>query len=352
MTINFKVIGSNELSEWYAALEHLDKLEPCFLPEYHSAYTRDSLQSSMMLHLNDGKHHFCYPFILTQIGDNRILGAQFSDYADVSSVYGYSGPYANTNDPDFINEAWILIDEWLTNRNVIAEFTRYSPFLKNTNFRAHGTKLEINRKLAFSMLTNKPDVFSLLDSKTRNMIRKAEKNGLIFSELEERGSIKAFRELYNTTMERNKPEKFFMYDEAYFSKMSKLNQKGYLKIYGVRENNQIIAAAMVLTVRSAAIYHLGCSNEAGLKSGASNLLLFKIHQELIKNGVTSFNLGGGRAAVDEDPLLRFKCKNSIGTSDYFIGKRVINSRIYKQIKDIYLLYDPSIQSENRIIYYR
>ena len=61
------------------------------------------------------------------------------------------------------------------------------------------------------------------------------------------------------------------------------------------------------------------------------------------------NLGGGRSTAVNDGLLKFKRDNSTDLIEFFIGKRVINKRIYEIISEEFKI---DKNQNNKLIFYR
>ena len=90
----------------------MNDYDVCFLPEYHNAYSSKLEESRSILWTYSKDNFFYYPFILEPIifyNEKNILKTKFND---ISSVYGYSGPYSNNFDKNFLKEAWKKFDEW------------------------------------------------------------------------------------------------------------------------------------------------------------------------------------------------------------------------------------------------
>lgn len=348
------VLDAEDAAAWRSALSVFPRVDVCQLPEYHAAYrTRSPDSRALLWTYGDGGQRFAYPFLLTPAGWKDSGGAwRNTGYADISSIYGYSGPLSTTGDPAFLEAAWAGFDDWALEARVIAEFIRFSPHARTSDFVHRESAVEANRDIAVSDLPeSEAALMEALDSKTRNMIRKAERSGLQARELEPRVWIPAFRSLYDETMNRNASPDFFFYDDAYWNRLLALPD-GELRIFGVFHGGDLISAAVALAHRDGALYHLGASRGEFSNLGANNLCLFHMGRCLLERGVAFLNLGGGRTTAPDDPLLRFKKSNATGTVKYRIGKRILDPGAYRAVADRWSGDFRAAAAPARLIFYR
>ena len=322
------LVSAIECSKWRETLVEFGELDGTFLPEYHLAYAgRTGRSEAFIWHFSRNGMHFAYPFIKTPV----VIGDLELPYSDISSVYGYTGPIATTQDTTFLKEAWQAFDEEAARQNIVAEFTRFSPFNKNEIFAHPQTSVIANRTLAASYLPESRELLiASLGSKTRNMLRKAEREGLTARQLDLPENLPAFRLLYDETMLRNHAPEFFLYDDTYWHHLLSLGKNG-LKLFGAFAGEKMVAASMAISNGKSGLYHLGASLTEFAKLGAGNLSIFSMSQGLMDCGVTFINMTGGRTDHAEDPLLLFKRSNANATVTFHIGKRILNPDAYNYI---------------------
>lgn len=343
--MTYKILLPNQIEEWRETLKKFSRVDVCQLPEYNIAYQRRIRNSQACMWCY--KDSFCYPFLLTpvQVRDKNNNVHQ-TEYYDISSIYGYSGPLCS--DKAILEDAWSAFDDWSKEQKVIAEFTRYSLFAK-TNENAHPeTEILDNRPSAVTYLDG--DLLQSLGKKTRNMIRKAEKSGLIAEELDPKAYMDSFRALYDETMERNKATDFFAYDDVYYDTLLSIPGEE-LRLFGAFDQGKMVAAAISLSHGDGALYHLGASLREYSNLGAGNLALYSMSAALQEGGVKFITVGGGRTTVSDDPLFRFKKSNASHVETFQIGKRIVNQKGYKEVVDLWeSLYKKPIETSNLIFY--
>ena len=255
---------------------------------------------------------------------------------DISSVYGYSGPLIKRYDKEFFKLAWSVFDKWALKNNVICEFTRFS-FYNDNSINAHpATRVAYNRSIAVSYFNITEDEHrKIIGPKTRNMIAKALSADLNLRALNFNEHFKNFKGFYDKLMEKNSATHFFFYNDEYYEQLGKLGREN-LRLFGIFKGDDLVGGVIVLTYNNYALYHLGAIKEGLNKFGCTNFYLFEIWKILYDEGIEIFNLGGGRTTDLEDPLLKFKLRNSNSSEQFQIGTRLINEGAYNKVKNIFI----------------
>lgn len=338
-------IDLSSKDKWKKCLNKFENLDFHFYPDYHDLYHSTYKKSDSLLWVYENEEKiFLYPFHKTKI-NLEILKTEI--FYDISSTYGFVGPVSNTTDEVFILDAWQKFDEWAVKKNIILEFIRFNPLKGNHNLSHKNTIVEFNRQVGVSDFTKGEIYFkNKIPSKTKNMIKKALKNGFKTSRLNFLDYKNQFAKIYLETMERNKATNFFYYDEEYFNKLANLKETEF---YGIIQNDILIAGGIFFVSNSIASYHLGVCLTDYLKFGLSNLYLYDASIDFIKKKVLYMNLGGGRSTDINDGLLKFKRDNSTDLKEFFIGKRIINKKIYEIISEEFKI---DQRQNNKLIFYR
>ena len=349
-----QVIRADQHQQWRDQLAVFPRIDVCHLPEYHEAYSqRFEGAEALMWVYQDKDEILCYPFLLSPVilqGDD---GQAFTTgFNDISGIYGYSGPLTSSDDTAFLALAWQAFDRWAQEQRVVSEFIRFSTYVDNKSWAHPETSVEYNRPVAIAWLPGDADTFmAQLNSKTRNMIRKAIKSNLVEHEVDVGEALSDFRTLYQDTMGRNQATDFFMYDDSYYDRLLSL-AAGELVLFAVYQQNQMVAAAMGLVHEKMAFYHLGASTLDASRLGAGNLALFAMASALIDRGVECFSVGGGRTTAADDPLFRFKKSNATSIGEFYIGKRVIDQEGYDSIVKTWESMNHSELNSNNLQFYR
>ncbi len=283
------------------------------------------------------------------------LRKSIGDFYDFETAYGYGGPISNTDDNGWIRDALNETAEHFTSNRYLCGFIRFHPFLHNAELCAESMKVLFDRNTVYidTEKTEEQIWMGQISSKNRNMIRKAEKNGLVYSTEWEFESLDEFVCLYNNTMRRLNAESFYYFDNEYYKGMaSECHNQMFLGT--VRKDGRMICGALFLLDGIYGHYHLEGSDHDFSALGANNLLLWCAAKEMHKRGVKKFHLGGGYDQSLDNSLLKFKKAFSPYQEKFYIGKWIFNQNEYDRICSQWEKDNPDkIQAfGNRLLKYR
>ncbi len=254
-------------------------------------------------------------------------------YYDIITPYGYGGPIfkikEDINKQKFVDEYCEKFSEYCKKNNIVSEFIRFHPLEKNYENLEKFYQINHISNTIFIDLSSEEEILKNMTSKTRNMIRKAIKNDLIFEEDKDQKTLKNFQELYYLTMNKNKADAMYYFDFSYFQNL--FNIKNKVKLFNIKLNDEIIASSTILIGDKWIHYHLSANTELGYKYAANNFLLYNVALWGNKNGFEKFHLGGGYGGNDS-PLFKFKkSMNERGILEFCIGKKIYNKEIYNEL---------------------
>ena len=265
------------------------------------------------------------------------LRSEFLGYYDFETAYGYGGPISNIEDPDWCNKAFCAIHDYLKNNNYLCGFTRFHPLLDNERLvdavsEEHKIQVIYDRQtIAIDTSQSSDEIWTKqISSKNRNMIRKAEKNQLVYKTEFNFESFDEFIELYNATMKRLTADDFYHFEQEYFYKL-KESLAGNSFLGTVRKGGKLICSAIFMYSNYYGHYHLEGSDYNYSGFGANNLLLWKAACEMHELGIKEFHLGGGTSSSKNDSLFKFKKVFSSNEKRFFIGKEIFNEPVYRSI---------------------
>lgn len=258
-------------------------------------------------------------FVLHSLLKGTVPG---TDYSDVMSPYGYGGPVTNAvDDSDFLEAAHEAYIEFAADAGILAEFTRLHPCVDHPFF----GEIHYNRRTVYL-----PKEGSNYTAKCENMIRKAEKEGLeVIMSIPE--NIPHFAVSYRECMDRLRADKFYFFDDEYFEALAKLPNT---LLMVVELDREWLSAAIFLRGESFWEYHLSCTNERGRKMAATNLLIDYTYALAMKQDKGLY-LGGGKTALDNDPLLKFKSSFGGSLKQFLVGSQVFKPETYFALLEEY-----------------
>jgi len=249
-------------------------------------------------------------------------------YYDTVTPYGFSGPLILWS-PDrlaFACEFDARFQTYCQENRIIAEYVRFSPWLKNHLAFQSCYELKPNRVTLSVDLTG--DFFTQeFSSKCRNQVRKAQKSGVCV-EFDFRGERLAdFIRLYGMMVEKNDISGYYDFPEVFFKAVFAQCAPHAFLAHALYEG-QVISSAIFLSYGPYLHYHLA-GNAPGYGSLCANhLLLFEVAKWGKAQGKTTLHLGG----AFEKGLLAFK--QSFTKSEglpFFVGTRIRNPAVYQAI---------------------
>lgn len=252
-------------------------------------------------------------------------------WKDASSPYGYGGPVANTDDPDFLREAWTAYEAWMRANRVVVEYVRFHPLMANE--RLYGGRVADNREVVSIDLVS-GDATSAYPSRLRQTLKKAERAGLCYAEYPLAARCEAFAQYYRTAMRGIGADPFYLFEDTYFRALAATGM-GRVGVCGAEagaDAPQWLAACLFIDAPGVREYHLAATSEAGRAHGASAFALHQGAMAARQRGAMSMYLGGGTDARRDNPLLFFKGGFSPLRLVYRTGFSVFDASGYEEIK--------------------
>ena len=324
----------NEALKYYSALPEKIKF-----PGAHPTYSlidgsRDSQIAPTFFVYTAHEHTFYHSFHLRKIEN---LGV-----CDIESPYGYAGPLSSTTDETFINEANKAYYDWCVQRDILVEFIRFHPVIKNDVFYT-GTKRAIRKTIEIDLSLN---LFESYASRGRYEIKRAERDGVIVYESNNAKHLDVFVQMYIETMQRVGADSYYFFPKYYFKKMFEWEKSTLI----VSENSEheIIAASFFLSDGEICEYHLSGAKKIVNSSGGVRSIINLSAKNAKINGATSLHLGGGTDSSPDDSLLFFKKSFSKKEQAFCIGTRIFQTDRYEDLKNKLT----NLLHPERIIFYR
>ena len=266
---------------------------------------------------------------------------------DSVTPYGYGGVLFEGNTSED-NKAvfWKEYLSTMDQEHIVDNFVRYHPVLKNAeSMKSISEVIDLGKTVAFD-LASPEIIWENIISKNRNMIRKAEKNGIEIHHGKDLALFEDFRRIYNATMEKDNAEEYYFFGEKFYESIHNDLRDNYEMFYAVYEG-QIIAMSIMLYGNKQMHYHLSGSVLEYRNLAPSNLLLYKAAVWGCEQGYKTFHLGGG-VGSGEDNLYKFKAAfNKNSEYQFSIGKQIFDQETYDKLVAIRAEQDPNFDKESK-----
>ncbi|MGD9780270.1 GNAT family N-acetyltransferase [Methanomethylovorans sp.] len=307
--------------------EELKRVQPFhkdiyFTEEYCRLYNSEQRKAAAFS-VKIGQDRLLMPIMLGEIPG-------MTGFYDFETPYGYGGPIATNNDPEFWKKALsILLDE-MRMQNIVCGLIRYHPLLGNEDSaKVLLPSVKDRKTVIIDLRPNENEIWEAqVHSKNRNAIRKAEMAGLEFTVDDDFSELNNFINIYESTMKRLGAATGYLFGPDYYNGI-KTELMGNSFIGMVRSKGTIIAAAIFLYQIPWGHYHLSGSTPDARLLSANNFLVYRGALELKRRGVEVMHLGGGTDSQEKNSLLAFKQRFSPNNRWFSIGKVVLNAEKYK-----------------------
>lgn len=299
----------------------------------------------LLIDFENGSERFCYVVMQKDIAcSDKFNGIIPSGtYHDWETPYGYGGPLTDSIISGASQELFQKeITTYCTQNHIVSQFVRFHPLLKNHTVLPEVIEVRHLRETIFMDTVSPERIMQNMDSKNRNMVRKAIKSGVII-ERRDIGDYQDFIPMYEETMQKNGADPYYLFNGTYFDSLGMMQENACI-LYAMLEGKPISSSILFYNDRYMH-YHLSGSCVEYRKYSPSNLLLYEAACMASQMGIKQFHLGGGMAP--EDSLFGFKKQfNKYGRAPFVVGRTIFDSKAYKELLYIRKEQDPEFDVEN------
>lgn len=193
-----------------------------------------------------------------------------------------------------------------------------------SNLRAEGFEYQPRSSLFLDLSVSRDAVWGKFQSRARNMIRKAEKNGVLCKvERLDRTVIEEYYRLVSATFQRQNlvmPHPI----EAYFALSRHLEKNNNIMFISARKDGILVSAGVFLIDRRRMVFHSGSSTKLGNDVAASSLVQWAAIKEGHSRGLLGYDMGG----VGIDSIDKFK--KSFGGNPIYHHRWVFTSNFLRR----------------------
>ena len=260
---------------------------------------------------------------------------------DSVTPYGYGGVLFEGDTSEAKLQAfWKAYLAEMEKEHIVDNFVRYHPVLKNAvPMKSVSDVIDLGKTIAMD-LASPEAIWENIHSKNRNMIRKAEKNGVVIEHGKGMDLFDRFIEIYNATMDKDDAEAYYYFKRPFYESIHNDLRDSY-ELFYARLDDKIISMAIMIFANSRLNYHLSGSDIEYRNLAPSNLLLYKAALWGCEQGMKTFHLGGG-VGSGEDSLYKFKAAfNKVSDYQFSIGKQIFDQQKYDELVALRRKSDPN-----------
>jgi len=341
-----KCLTYKQAVQWNEYVKSFPNWDVYYLCGYAESFIQNGDGEPLLFCYEDECSRMCYVVMKNDIAACSPFwnSLPIGKYFDFETPYGYGGPlvdgeFGAESQKQFAEQLNIFCEE----NGVVSQFVRFHPMLENHTLFSEVSENVYMRDTVFVDTSSEDIIFANLDSKNRNMVRKARKSGIqiVQRPMED---YEAFLEMYCETMHRNSADDYYLFSEKYFACLRDSLKDNATIFYAMLENKPVSGAIFLFNEKTMH-YHLAGTNWEYRKLAASNLLLYEAAIWACKSGITRLHLGGGLS--ENDSLFGFKKQfNRSGRLSFYIGRTIFNRTAYDCLLQIRKQLDPEFDINN------
>lgn len=327
-----KLYDLSHSEEWDAIVRSFDKYDVYYLSGYVKAFHIHGDGEPFLLYYEESDLRAIYVYMRRSTAIDGMF--------DSVTPYGYGGVlFEGNTSKENLSAFWNVYLELMSRENIVDNFVRYHPVLGNAVLmKGISNVIDLGKTIAMD-LSSPEVIWENIHSKNRNMIRKAEKNGIVIEHGQGMELFDEFIKIYNATMDKDHAEKYYYFKRPFYESIHNDLRNNYEMFYAKLED-KIIAMSIMIFANGRMNYHLSGSDIEYRNFAPSNLLLYKAALWGCEQGFKTFHLGGG-VGSGEDNLYKFKAAfNKNSDYQFSIDKQIFNQAIYDELVKIRRTSDP------------
>lgn len=315
-----QIIGTSQLKQWDEIVCSFSEYDVYYLSGYVKAFQIHGDGEPQLLYYEQYGLRAIYVYMKRKTA--------IEGWYDSITPYGYGGVLfeGDTSEAN-LKAFWNTYMHKMREENIVCNFVRYHPVLANAvPMKTVSDVIDLGKTVAFHL--DSPEmIWQNIVPKNRNMIRKAEKNGVEIHHGTDMTLFKDFVKIYNATMDKDNADEYYYFGEDFYKSIHEDLNDHYEMFYATYDG-KIIAMSIMLFANKQMHYHLSGSVLEYRNLAPSNLLLYKAALWGCEQGYKTFHLGGG-VGSGEDNLYKFKAAfNRESDYQFSIAKMIFDQEKY------------------------
>lgn len=335
MKVNIFSSNNNELNKWERYYNRLSSKGVYHRPKYIKTietHYRDPAELFILEY--DDNNFIYYPYFkrsLSSLPFAKYCDFDTSAYFDIVSSWYYGGPILEGNNESVVDELVVsfgkAFSEYCRASNIVSEFIRFDPYLKNHSYFEKLFPISKNRDVVYvDLKQTEDDIFQSMEGRCRTAIRKALKLGVKVRMMDRAEDINDFYEIYVKEMERKKALSHYFFDLNFISLLFEQMSSDIKLIIAELDGITVSGGIFVREPGQTVHYFLMATDYNYRQYRANNLILYEAILFFKKDGVKIFDLQGGREGV-----YKFKKSFSKNRAAFFTSGMVHNRPVYEEL---------------------
>ena len=318
-----QIFNMSQAKEWDELVHSFANYDVYYLSGYVKAFQIHGDGEPQLFYYNENGLRGIYVYMKRKTAIESVY--------DSITPYGYGGfLLEGDKSEENIKSLWKTYVEKMKSENIVDNFVRYHPVLANAvPMKVCSDVIDLGKTVAMD-LTSEEVIWKNIHSKNRNMIRKAEKNGIVIKHGQGLELFDDFIKIYNATMDKDNAEAYYYFKPEFYKSIHEDLKDNY-EMFWAEYEGKIIAMSIMIFANGRLNYHLSGSDLQYRNLAPSNLLLYKAAMWGMEKGMNTFHLGGG-VGSGEDNLYKFKIAfNRFSDCQFSIAKHVFDNEKYDEL---------------------
>jgi len=324
-------IHVSEKEKWNQIVTSFVDYDVFYLYEYVLAFMNENKKNGepiLLLYENGNDRAMNVVFKRDVATDEKFQGKiPEGEYYDLISPYGYGGFWGNISDYDSLNQTY---NQFCVSKHYICEFVRFELF---SDYHIHydGETETRTHNVVRSLEMPLDEMWMDFKQKVRKNVNKANNYGLQIVIENSDDHLQDFLDIYYSTMERSNAENEYYFSTKFYETISSM--KNNIMFFHVMHEDKIVSTELVIYGSENAYSYLGGTNREYFDLRPNDFLKYEIIKWAKGKGLKNFVLGGGYGA--DDGIFQYKtCLAPNGIVDFYIGRKIFDSRKYKRLVEI------------------
>ena len=318
-----QIFNMNQAKEWNNLVQSFTNYDVYYLSGYVKAFQIHGDGEPQLFYYDEKGLRGIYVYMKRKTAIEGVF--------DSITPYGYGGfLLEGDTSEENVKALWAAYVDRMKEENIVDDFVRYHPVLANAvPMKTCSDVIDLGKTVAMD-LTSEEVIWKNIHSKNRNMIRKAEKNGIVIKHGQGLELFDDFIKIYNATMDKDNAEAYYYFKPEFYKSIHEDLKDNYEMFWDEYEG-KIIAMSIMIFANGRLNYHLSGSDLQYRNLAPSNLLLYKAAMWGMEKGMNTFHLGGG-VGSGEDNLYKFKIAfNRFSDCQFSIAKHVFDNEKYDEL---------------------
>lgn len=318
-----QIFNMSQTKEWDELVRSFANYDVYYLSGYVKAFQIHGDGEPQLFYYNENGLRGIYVYMKRKTAIEGVY--------DSITPYGYGGFLLEGDDSnENMNALWNAYVDKMKSENIVDNFVRYHPVLANAvPMKICSDVIDLGKTVSMD-LTSEEVIWKNIHSKNRNMIRKAEKNGIVIKHGQGLELFDDFIKIYNATMDKDNAEPYYYFKPEFYKSIHEDLNDNY-EMFWAEYDDKIIAMSIMIFANGRLNYHLSGSDLQYRNLAPSNLLLYKAAMWGMEKGMKTFHLGGG-VGSGEDNLYKFKIAfNRFSDCQFSIAKHIFDNEKYNEL---------------------